>query len=1447
MGKVTTHVQKVNLIFLSVLLGISLIAVSLLTEGPLKASAAPLLSGPVLSYAEVQAEDASTTGTIIGPDRAYPSLAGEAIERKAVTLDTQGQYVEFTVPQTANSIVMRYSIPDSTDGLGLTAPLSLYINGVQQPDLTLTSKYAWYYGAYPFTNNPAEIRPHHFYDEVHLLTSQLSPGDTVRVQMDAGDTAPSYTIDLMDFEQIAGALSQPANSLSLVDDYSADPTGAVDSAAALQTAVNAASAQGKVLWIPSGSYKLTTKINIPNNVTLQGAGMWYSTLHFVNPSGNSSGLFGSSPSTNFHAEDFAIQGEVQQRDDSDQMNGFGGGFSHSTISRVWIEHTKVGAWLDGPLTDLVMSNMIIRDITADGINFHQAVTNSTVTQSLIRNTGDDGLAMWTHGLNDKNNTFSFNRVEMPVLANGIAIYGGKDNNITDNYVGDQQTAGGGIHVGNRFTSVPVSGTINILRNTLVRTGSEDYYNSWNFGTGALWFYSLEAPMSATINVNDNVFIDNNYEAVHFIGDNAITNVSLNNNQIIGAGTYGVESRMTSGSVTIANTTVFGLGRGGTYQKPYQGDINGDICTPPSSFTIVDGGGNAGLDLGNPTCVLPYPAPIYGAIPTATPTTTNTPCPGVCPTATETLTPTATDIPINYVRIKNKWQGTYLYEEAGTVKYGMPGATDASSHWEIQDFGGHQRIRNRESGNYMNIENLLAYVESGPVCDACTSGQWDVQDAPDAGFKIIRSVYHPGQIINVEGQTGYAQYGDIDVSWGSPQWSFETAPDPVENTPTPAAVTYIRIKNKWQNTYLYEDAETVKYGNPAATDALSHWVIENYAGHQRIKNRATGNYMNIENLLAYVQSMQICDPCTSGQWDVQDAPDAGYKIFRSVYHPWEIIDVEHQTGYAEYSPDSDVQVGWASAQWSFETAPAPVTPTPGPGSNLAQGKSIVDNGHTGGFAATNANDGNTSSYWEGLSYPNTLTVDLDSATTVGVVRVRVNPNPVWQARTQNIEVLESTDNTTFNTVVAATDYNFDPANGNQVTIEFTQLSTRYVRLTFTSNSQAPNGQVAEFEVYESTPGTPIPTPTSAPMTYVRIKNKWQNQYLYEDSNKVAYGNPAATDASSQWLIENYGGHQRIKNRATDNYMTIEGLPTYVQSYPICDPCTSYQWDIQDAPNAGFKIIRSVYHPWEIMSVEHQLGYVEYNPDSDVQVTWDSPQWSLEPVVDPATATPTVTEEASATLTATLTITPSRTPSRTPTTTATPTKTHVTVILTSLGAQDGFVLESSEHSNVGGTLNSTSTTLVLGDDAVRRQQRSILSFNTGDIPDNATITSVMLKVKKAAVVGGGDPLSIFHGFMIDMKKGFFGTASTLQVSDFQAVADHTYGASTPALIGGVYSINLTNGKTYINKLATSGGLTQLRLRFFLDDNNNALANFLTLFSGNAVMAASRPQLVITYIVP
>lgn len=188
---------------------------------------------------------------------------------------------------------------------------------------------------------------------------------------------------------------------------------------------------------------------------------------------------------------------------------------------------------------------------------------------------------------------------------------------------------------------------------------------------------------------------------------------------------------------------------------------------------------------------------------------------------------------------------------------------------------------------------------------------------------------------------------------------------------------------------------------------------------------------------------------------------------------------------------------------------------------------------------------------------------------------------------------------------------------------------------------------------------------------------------------------------------------------------------------------------------------------------------------------------------------------------------------------------TMTFTSSPAQDGWVLESSETSNMGGTLNSTATTFNLGDDATKKQYRGILSFYTVILPNDAVITSVILKVKKNMVVGGGNPVSIFQGFIADVKTGFFTTSWILENNDFQTVASKSVGPTSPALINGWYNINLINAKAFINTNSASG-ITQIRLRFKLDDNNNTIANYLSLYSGNAP-AADRPQLVITCYVP
>jgi hypothetical protein len=70
-----------------------------------------------------------------------------------------------------------------------------------------------------------------------------------------------------------------------VTDYNADPTGARDSTAAIQNAINNAGTE-QVVYIPAGSYKISGNITPRSNVTLRGAGMGLTILKPQGGGGN---------------------------------------------------------------------------------------------------------------------------------------------------------------------------------------------------------------------------------------------------------------------------------------------------------------------------------------------------------------------------------------------------------------------------------------------------------------------------------------------------------------------------------------------------------------------------------------------------------------------------------------------------------------------------------------------------------------------------------------------------------------------------------------------------------------------------------------------------------------------------------------------------------------------------------------------------------------------------------------------------------------------------------------------------------------------------------------------------------------------------------------------------------------------------------------------------------
>ncbi|GIH07654.1 hypothetical protein Rhe02_57210 [Rhizocola hellebori] len=156
-------------------------------------------------------------------------------------------------------------------------------------------------------------------------------------------------------------------------------------------------------------------------------------------------------------------------------------------------------------------------------------------------------------------------------------------------------------------------------------------------------------------------------------------------------------------------------------------------------------------------------------------------------------------------------------------------------------------------------------------------------------------------------------------------------------------------------------------------------------------------------------------------------------------------------------------GWPAGQLSELQVMGTSGSQPNP--DLALNRPITASSITQTYVATNAVDGNSSTYWESAAgFPQTLTVDLGSSQSVSRVSLNLPPAASWSTRQQILSVEGSPTGTTYSTIVASSTYTFNPATGNTVTITFSSASTRFVRLNFTSNTGAAGAQLSVLSVY-----------------------------------------------------------------------------------------------------------------------------------------------------------------------------------------------------------------------------------------------------------------------------------------------------------------------------------------------------------------------------------------------
>ncbi|WP_063825134.1 discoidin domain-containing protein [Catelliglobosispora koreensis] len=1081
--------------------------------------------GATVPFAEHEAEYQPTNGTLVGPDRYYTTLASEASGRQAITLDAVGEYVEFTLSAPANAMAFRYSIPDGNGGAGRDAAIDVRVNGNVLKSVPVTSRFGWYYGGYPFNNNPGDTNPHHFYDQVRTLFGTTYPtGTKIRLQVASTAQSPSFTIDLADFENVAGPIAKPTNAIDVVADFGADPTGGTaDQTAKFQAAVNAGQAQGREVYIPAGKYTLWDHV-VVDQVTLRGAGMWHSELKgrhptdrkravgvygkYVNGGGYTGEIRpheGGGPSRNVTLKDFAIIGDIRERDDDFQVNAIGGAMTDSVIERVWMENTKCGAWMDGPMDNLIIRDSVIVDQIADGVNFHVGVTDSAVTNTFVRNTGDDGLAMWAQSVPNERNKFNRNTVVQVILANNIVTYGGRDIEITDNVTADSLTNGGGIHVANRYPGVngptAVQGVTTVARNTLVRNGNSDY--NWQFGVGAIWFSGLNEPINATVNVTDTDIFDSSYAALMWIEGQTRT-VNFTNVRIDGAGTYALQIQ-SPGAATFTNVTATNIA---------QGPDNLIHNCVGSGFTITQGSGNSGWFDSTPYCG-PWHTPNWGTpTPPTTPPTSNPPSQG--------------QLQLSQSSLIFGTQNIGTTSAAQTVTVTNPSSTAVN----ISGIAA--------SGDFARTTTCGATLNAGASCVISVTFTPTVSGTRSGQLSIGSDAQGNPHIVNLSG-TGFDPAGNLAQGKPASATSQNGPYSPANAVDGDASTYWESANNAWPQSITVDllaaynvNRAVVKLPPPAAwgprtqtfsvhcsTNGSTYSQVVAPAGHAF--NPATGNSVSLSFPSTSCRQVRLTFTGNTG-WPAAQVSEFevyaggqppvgpqlslsasslafGNQAVNTTSAPQNVTVTNTGNGAASlgainvtgnfartttcgatlnagascsvavtFTPTS---AGTKSGTVSF-TSNASGSPhtvnLSGNGTvantNLALNRPTTESGHVQNYGSGNAVDGNQGSYWESLNnaWPQTITVDLGASTTVGRVVLKLPTN--WGDRNQTLSILGSATGSMFTTVQGSAQYTFSQAAGNVVTITFSQTSQRFIRLSFTANTGWPAGQVSEFEVYAS---------------------------------------------------------------------------------------------------------------------------------------------------------------------------------------------------------------------------------------------------------------------------------------------------------------------------------------------------------------------------------------------
>jgi hypothetical protein len=514
----------------------------------------------LMPYTRYESEDAKKGGSAVlhsSPKYAQADIASEASNQKYVGLPSNGAFVSWPVAKTGDGITLRFTIPDSPDGAGMTGSLNVYVNSTMVKTVALSSYHAYQYfilySSDPSNTLTSGARTFMRFDEVHFrLAAKLNPGDTLKIQKDNGDGI-EYGVDFIEIEDVPPPLAKPAGFLS-VTDYGAVADDNKDDSAAFMKCLAAANSAHAGVYIPQGTFDINScmKLNVAN-IAIQGAGIWYTNLYFSKNDYFSGGILSGNATTGVDISNMYIGTANNLR----WLNGvyrvykcFMGVYgSNSKIHDIWEEHFECGLWIGGydeqPIvaTDgLIVSNCRIRNNYADGCNFCQGTSNSVLEQCSIRNNGDDGMASWP--AKDMGNTaechdlvFRNNTVENNWRAGGAGIFGGKNHSI-HHCVFKDGVAGSGIRFTTEYQGYYFQDNTEMKVSECTISGCGTSTDLFNQEKGAIELYGASAAVS-NITFGNIDILNSQRHAIQIGGTNPVQNITFTGININGTGLDGI--------------------------------------------------------------------------------------------------------------------------------------------------------------------------------------------------------------------------------------------------------------------------------------------------------------------------------------------------------------------------------------------------------------------------------------------------------------------------------------------------------------------------------------------------------------------------------------------------------------------------------------------------------------------------------------------------------------------------------------------------------------------------------------------------------------------------------------------------------------------------------------------------------------------------------------------